>query len=160
MASEMQRFSTLRKALGFFVHSEISGPKEGYMETSSAIMIRLPEVFGGNEARNLRRELKSKIANDSPCVVVDMSRVKKIGVDGLEGLLECMEEVANNDGAMELGAISPEAATMLELTRMDQLFQKFPAFQADRASSLVMPERVAESDQVSTTAVQPQPMIA
>jgi anti-anti-sigma regulatory factor len=124
-------------------------------------MIRVPETFGGDEARKLRRELRSKIGNHTPCVVVDMSRVKRIELDGLEGLLECMEEVANHDGALELGAISAEAATMLELTRMDQLFRKFPAFQTEAASSLLLPERVAQSDQVSRApAAQPQPMVA
>ena len=44
----------------------------------------------------------------------------------LDVLLGCMVEVARRDGAMRLGGISPEAATVLELTRLDQVFEMFP----------------------------------
>ena len=128
------------------------------MESSPAIMIRLPEVFGGKEARKLRREVKHKFGNGSACVVVDMSRVKKIDLAGLEALLKCMQEVADQDGAIELGSISPEAAVMLELTRMGELFSRFPAIQAESPNGLAARERVAQR-QVSP-AVQPQPVAA
>jgi anti-anti-sigma factor len=130
------------------------------METASAIMIKLPEVFGVKEARKLRRELKNKLASERPCVVVDLSRVKKIDLRGLEGLLSCMEEIAKQDGSLELGGISPEAETMLELTRMSGLFQKFPTAHPTGAPVMV-PETVAEADQAPSTAgAQPQPVAA
>ena len=130
------------------------------METSSAIMIKLPEVFGEKEARKLRRELKSKIASETPCVVVDLSRVRKIDLGGLEGLLHCVEEIARQDGSLELGRMSPEAETLLELTRMSGLFQKFPAAQTIEVPITVR-ETVADSERAtSTTAVQPQPVAA
>ena len=50
------------------------------MDTASAIMVKLPEVFGVKEARKLRQELKSKLTVERPSVVVDLSRVKKIGL--------------------------------------------------------------------------------
>jgi ABC-type transporter Mla MlaB component len=130
------------------------------MDTASAIMIKLPEVFGVKEARKLRRELKNKLTSERPCVVVDLSRVKKIDLGGLEGLLNCMEEVAKQDGSLELGGMSPEAQTMLELTRMSGLFQRFPAAHPSQAPVLV-PETVAEAEQAPvTTSVQPQPVAA
>ena len=79
------------------------------METQSAIMIKLPEAFGGKEARRLGRELKSRMSNE-PRIVVDFSRVREMDLAGLEGLLDCMETVARNDGALQLGEMSPEAA--------------------------------------------------
>jgi len=123
-------------------------------------MIKLPEVFGVKEARKLRRELKTKLASERPCVVVDLSRVKKIDLSGLEGLLNCMEEVAKQDGSLTLGGISPEAAVMLELTRMSGLFQKFPAAQPVGAP-ITVPTTVSDPDQApATPAVQPQPVAA
>jgi anti-anti-sigma regulatory factor len=122
------------------------------METASAIMVKLPEVFGVKEARKLRRELKNKLTSERPCVVVDLSRVKKIGLRGLEGLLGCMDEIARQDGSLQLGGMSPEAETMLELTRMSGLFQKFPAAQPSVAP-LVVTETVAETEQAPSTAV-------
>lgn len=127
------------------------------MDTPSAIMIKLPEVFGVKEARKLRRELKNKLASERPCVVVDLSRVKKIDLGGVQGLLNCMEEVAKQDCSLELGRISPEAAAMLELTRMSALFQKFPT---PSEAPVVVPETVAETEQAPSTAVQPQPVAA
>ncbi|HEY7353351.1 MAG TPA: STAS domain-containing protein [Terriglobales bacterium] len=135
------------------------------MNTQSAIMIKLPEVFGSKEARKLGQELKQKMLTESPSVLVDLSRVRQIDLAGLEGLLDCMEMVAKNDGALQLGNISPEAATILELTQMDRLFQKFPAF--DIAANFTTQEVVPESEQpvtqkegVAEKVPQPQPVAA
>jgi anti-anti-sigma regulatory factor len=127
------------------------------MESQSAIMIKLPEAFGGKEARRLGRELKNKMSN-APRIVVDFSRVREMDLAGLEGLLDCMQMVAKNDGALQLGEMSPEAAVFLELTRMDQLFNKFPVFDA---SASFTSELASESEDVATDkVVQAQPVAA
>jgi anti-anti-sigma regulatory factor len=140
-----------------FLH-KLQNPGEGDMDTQSAIMIKLPEAFGGKEARRLARELKSRMSKESPRIVVDFSRVRVMNLEGLEGLLDCMETVVRNDGALQLGAMSPEAAVFLELTRMDQLFNKFPVFDASTsfASELASENEDLASDKV----VQPQPVAA
>lgn len=119
------------------------------MERSSTIIVKLPEVFGAKAARKLARELKSKFTNSNPHVVLDLSRVKKIDSKGLEGLLSCLEEVAKQDGAVQFGRVSPEAATMLELTRMDRLFDKFPSFPVEAPAFTLAPEPVAEEAQTT-----------
>jgi anti-anti-sigma regulatory factor len=127
------------------------------METQSAIMIKLPETFGGKEARRLGRELKNKISS-SPHIVVDFSRVREMDLAGLEGLLDCMETVAKNDGALQLGELSPEAAIFLELTRMDQLFNRFPVFDATASFTS---ELASDSEDIAADkAVQAQPVAA
>ena len=132
------------------------------METPSAIMVNLPESFGGKEAKELGRALQDKITSNAPCVIVDLSRVKKMDSAGLEGLLGCMQEVARHDGSMQLGAVSPEAATLLELARMHQLFGKFSAIPAEAQSFAVAANAVAD-DTVELTpeaTAQPQPVAA
>jgi len=129
------------------------------MDSPSAIMVRVPEVFGRKEARKLQRELRNKIGNDVPCVIVDLSRVKNIDLAGVEGLLRCMEQIARLDGSVQLGGISPEAATILELTRMNMLIQKFPAFPAEAPSFALTPETVGE-DAPSKTTTQPETVAA
>jgi anti-sigma B factor antagonist len=114
------------------------------MERQSTIIVKLPEVFGAKAARKLGRELKSKIMDSNPHVILDLSRVKKIDSKGLEALLSCMREIAKQDGALQFGKISPEAATVLELTRMDRLFQKFPSVAADAPAFTLAPEPVAK----------------
>ena len=126
------------------------------MQMQSAIMIKLPEAFGGKEARRLGRELKNRM--DAPRIVVDFSRVREMDLAGLEGLLDCMETVAKNDGALQLGAMSPEAATFLELTRMDQLFNRFPVFDASASMSS---EFAGDTEDIAADkVVQTQPLAA
>src|SRR5690242_16339973 len=110
------------------------------METSSAIMIHLPESLGSKEAKKLGRELKKQINGQTPSVIVDFSRVKKIDAAGFEGILSCMQEVARHDGAVQVAAMSPEAATLLELARMDHLFSKFPSLPAQAPTYAFAPE--------------------
>lgn len=98
------------------------------MHNSSAILIKLPENFGAKEARTMERELRDKLSTGAANLVADFSRVKKMDVEGMEALLHCMEGVAERDGALEIAGMSPEAATLLELTRLDQLLAKFPGF--------------------------------
>lgn len=126
----------------------------------SAILIKLPERFGSKEAKKLRQELSRKLSNDVPNLVVDLSRVRQIDLAGLEGLLNCMETVANNDGTLQLGEISPEAATLLELTRIDKLLQKFPV--AEVPATFEREEVLAETSEenVAEKIVQPQPVAA
>jgi len=124
----------------------------------TAIMIKLPESFGGKEARKLRRDLKSNISIDNPCVIVDLSRVKNIDLAGLEGLLNCMDEVAKRDGAIQVAGVSPEAATLLELTRMDRLFRKFPSLPTETPAFAVTEATTEEA--TSGGVVQPQPVAA
>jgi anti-anti-sigma factor len=131
------------------------------MNMQSAILIKLPEKFGGKEAKTLGRELRAKVSHNIPNVVVDLSRVRQIDLGGLEGLLDCMETVSKNDGTLQLGEISPEAATILELTRMDKLFQKFPAIEVPTTFEHEQ-EVVAETSEetVGEQLVQPQTVAA
>jgi anti-anti-sigma regulatory factor len=130
------------------------------MNMQSAIMIKLPEAFGAKEASRLGRELKTRMSSETPHVVVDFSRVRQMNLAGLEGLLDCMETVARNDGALQLGEMSPEAAIFLELTRMDRLFNKFPVFDA-AAGFTVEQELASETEDVASEKVgQPQTVAA
>jgi anti-sigma B factor antagonist len=114
------------------------------MEKQSAIIVKLPETFNAAGARRLKRELKNKMSNGSPRVVIDLSNVKNIDLNGLEALLNTMDEVARQDGALQLGEVSSEAATVLELTRMDKLFNKFPGFSIDAPTVTFSPELAPE----------------
>jgi hypothetical protein len=54
-----------------------------------------------------------------------------------------MDEVAKCDGAIQLRAVSAEAAILLELTRIDQILQKFPSFNVEAPVFELTPEPVA-----------------
>ena len=65
-----------------------------------------------------------------------------------------MEELAKLDGALQFGGVSPEAATLLELTRLDRLFQKFPGFAPDAPTFALSPEPVIETEVLADGTVQ------
>jgi anti-anti-sigma regulatory factor len=85
--------------------------REGDMDAPFAIIINLPQSLGSREAKKLVRELKMQITDEPPLVIVDLSRVTKMDCAGLDGLLVCMQEIAKHDGAIQVRAISPAAAT-------------------------------------------------
>lgn len=114
------------------------------MERPSTIVVKLPEFFGAKAGRKLRRELKRKLTKMDAHVVLDLSRVRNIDLEGLQALLSCMETVAKQDGAIQFAGISPEAATLLELTRMDRVLQKFPGFTTEAPAFVLAPEPASE----------------
>jgi anti-anti-sigma factor len=129
------------------------------MVTSFAIVINLPESFGSKEAKKMVRELKTEIKKEPPRVILDLSRVRTMDCAGLHGLLTCMQEIARYDCALQLRAVSPEAATLLELARMGHLFHKFPSLPAQAPGFTIAPASVAEEVK-SEIMVQLQPVTA
>ena len=89
-------------------------------------------------------------------VILDLSRVKEMDSVGLDGLLVCTQEIARHDCAIQLRAISPEAATFLELARMDRLLQKFASLPGQAAiAGVAIAEAVTPEE-----ALQLQPVAA
>jgi anti-anti-sigma factor len=132
------------------------------MGNPSAMLIRLPERFGRCEALRLAAELESGLLNDQPCLIVDFSRVKQIDSAGLNMLLGCMVKIAERDGAVQLGEVSPEAATMLELTRMDSIFDLFPRISEDATTLRLVPAQDVEqkAEEKPVRAEEPEPLAA
>jgi anti-sigma B factor antagonist len=133
------------------------------MENPSAMLIRLPERFGHYEARTLAAELEYTLVHDQPCLIVDFSRVKQIDSAGLNMLLACMVKIARRDGAVQLGEVSPEAATMLELTRMDSIFDLFPRISEDATTLRLLQAQGSEQkeeEEEQVRAEEPEPLAA
>ena len=125
---------------------------------SSAVVVKMPEALDASNARKLGRELKSRMAGDASTVVLDVSRVREIDLSGIESLLACMEEVARHDGNLQLFNVSPDLATLLELTRVNQLMQKFPGFSVEAPQFEVAPD--AEPENVSAESPAQLPVAA
>jgi hypothetical protein len=58
-------------------------------------------------------------------VVLDCSKVRKLDSAGIQVLLSCLEEAMKRNGDVKLAAIPPGAAAILELARVDHLFEAF-----------------------------------
>jgi anti-anti-sigma factor len=87
--------------------------------------MELPEKLNQLEGATFLAEMEPLLESDRPRMVLDCSQVQHIDSAGIEVLLECMEEVMKRDGDMKLAALSPSCAAILELMRVDRLFEVF-----------------------------------
>jgi len=62
---------------------------------------------------------------DRPRIVFDLSQVREIDGAGTDMLLHCAEQVLRQDGSLNLASVPAEVMVVLELTRMDRLFEIF-----------------------------------
>jgi anti-sigma B factor antagonist len=93
--------------------------------TKPVLVIQLPETLNLFQARDFMAEVLPVLAADRPRVVFDFAEVRRIDSAGVDMLVECLETVMQHDGDVKLAAITPEVLVILELTRVDRLFQIF-----------------------------------
>jgi anti-sigma B factor antagonist len=89
------------------------------------IVMELPQQLKRSEAKTFLGELQAILESDRPSVVLDCSQVQHMDSAGVEMLLHCLEEAMKRDGDLKLAAISPASAVILELMRVDRLFEVF-----------------------------------
>jgi anti-sigma B factor antagonist len=94
-------------------------------------VVELPEQLRRAEAEKFLGELQPLLENDRPSLVLDCSRVQHMDSAGVDMLLHCLEEAMKRDGDLKLAAVSPSSAVLLELMRVDRLFEVFET--ADQA---------------------------
>jgi anti-sigma B factor antagonist len=105
------------------------------MKTSRPVLVmQLPERLNLSQAREYLPEVMAILKSDRPRLVFDFSEVRQIDSAGVEMLLKCLEKVMRLDGDLKLAALTPEASIILELTRVDRLFEIF-AFVDDAVDS-------------------------
>src|ERR1700716_3778720 len=90
------------------------------MSTSGPVIVmQLPEQLKRQEVGPFLEDLQPLLESDRPRLVLDCSQVRHMDSAGDEMLLQCMQET------MKRAAISPESAVILELMRVDRLFEIF-----------------------------------
>src|ERR1700693_633685 len=89
------------------------------------IIMELPEQLKQSEVKTFMRELQPLLDSARPCVVLDCSKIQDIDSAGVEMLLQCLELAMKRDGDLKLAAVSPASAIILELMRVDRLFEVF-----------------------------------
>lgn len=96
------------------------------MRNHSALVVELPEFVDAKRTRRLIRDMKAALRVDHVNLTLDLSRVEEMDSAGADMLLQCMLEVTKRDGTLALAGISPVAATILELTGLDRVFDILP----------------------------------
>ena len=94
-------------------------------DCGKVVVKQLPEKVTLSQAREVLAELAPVLEGDRPCLVFDFSDVVQIDSAGIEMLLRCMEEAMKRNGDLKIAALSPQVAVILELTRVDRLFEIF-----------------------------------
>ncbi len=101
------------------------------MYTSGPVIVmQLPEKLNQTQVSSVFSEMEPLLENDRPRLVLDCSEVQQMDSAGVEMLLHCMEGVMKRDGDLKLAALSPACATILELMRVDRLFEIFESSEA------------------------------
>lgn len=96
------------------------------MTTNRTVVVKqLPESVTLSQAQQLFWEVVPLLERDRPQLVFDFSEVRRLDSAGIEMLLHCMEEAMKRNGDVKLAAVSTQVAVILELTRVDRLFEIF-----------------------------------
>jgi anti-sigma B factor antagonist len=99
--------------------------------TSTNIVVKsLPEFLHLRGVQELRTELEPVLKSDRPLIVFDFSRVRQMDGAGVEMLVESLESAMKRDGDIKLAAVPDELGVILELTRVDRLFEIFDTLEA------------------------------
>jgi len=107
------------------------------------IVMELPETLNHAEGEKFVSELQPLLEVHRPRIVLDCSQVQHMDSAGIETLLYCMQEAMKRDGDLKLAAISPASATIMELMRVDRLFEVFET--ADEAARSFQAGTMAEA---------------
>jgi anti-sigma B factor antagonist len=92
---------------------------------SPVIVMEAPETLNNSEAQAFLAELQPLLQSDRPRIVLDCAQVQHMDSAGIEMLLNCMGEAMKRDGDIKLANLSPAAGAILELMRVDRLFEIF-----------------------------------
>ena len=85
----------------------------------------LPENLSVEQGRIFLLEVEPSLKADRPRLVLDCSKVRLLDSAGIQVLLHCLEEAMKRNGDIKLAAVPPAAADILELTKVDSLFEAF-----------------------------------
>jgi anti-anti-sigma factor len=89
------------------------------------MIIKLPEHLTEASTRNLREQMEFTRTSKCPNIVLDFSEVQEMDTTALETILRYMDRVAQHAGTIRVTGMSAQAATFLELTRMDSVFAMY-----------------------------------
>jgi anti-anti-sigma factor len=89
-------------------------------------------------ARRFFAELKSNLKVEKPCVVLDCANLREMDKQAIHMLLCCLEEAMKHNGDVKLAAVTPSVGEILELTRVDRLFEIYET-ETDAVNSFFRP---------------------
>jgi anti-sigma B factor antagonist len=96
------------------------------METASFVSVQsLAARLDRSGVAAFRREMQLILRTDQPRVVLDFCSVTHLDSAGVECLLHCLSAIVRKGGELKLAALSPQAAVILEMSRVSRFFEMF-----------------------------------
>lgn len=95
------------------------------LTSGPVVVMQMPEQLNLGEVRTFMQDLQPLLECHRPRIVLDCSQVRYIDSAGVEMLLHCLEEAMKRDGDLKLAALSPESQVILQLMRVDRVFEAF-----------------------------------
>jgi anti-sigma B factor antagonist len=93
--------------------------------SGTVIVMQAPERLDHAGAEMFLSQIKTLLEGARPRLVLDCSGVGHLDSAGVEMLLLCMEEAMKRDGDLKLAAVAPSCAVILEVMKVDRLFEMF-----------------------------------
>jgi anti-sigma B factor antagonist len=96
------------------------------MTTQKPVVVKqLPAQLKLGQMQAFLREIAPLLQANRPRIVFDFSQVTQMESAGVDMLLYCLEQAMKQNGDLKLAAVPPASAIILELTRVDRLFEVF-----------------------------------
>jgi len=109
------------------------------------VVMQMPEQLNLEQVPGFLQELQPLLESHRPRIVLDCSQVRHIDSAGVEMLLNCLEQAMKRDGDLKLADVSLESSVILELMRVDRVFEIFDTTdQAVRSFNVVSVESVPQ----------------
>jgi anti-sigma B factor antagonist len=89
------------------------------------VVMELPEQIGTSQVPEILEDVSTLLEFQRPRIVFDCSEVRSIDSAGVEMLMYCLDEAMKRDGDLKLAAMSPQAKMILEIMRVDGIFEIF-----------------------------------
>ena len=110
------------------------------------VVMQVPEYLNISQVPVFSQELEPLLEPHRPRIVLDCSQVRGIDSAGIEMLLNCLEEAMKRDGDLKLADVSKEAQVILELMRVDRVFEMFPTCEEAVRSFNAIPVEAVPQD--------------
>lgn len=101
----------------------------------NVVVIRLEgDVMGGPEAGQLNEEINSMLDEGVLEVVIDLGMVNRMNSSGLGILINALTTYKNNGGELKLASPTPLVQNLLEITKLNDVFENYSSVESAVAS--------------------------
>jgi anti-sigma B factor antagonist len=87
------------------------------------VVKRFPNGPNTGQYGSFLKDVEQNFVNDRPSIVFDFAEVSNLDSGGVDILLHCMEETLKHNGDIKLAGLSPRLLALLEMMRVDRLFE-------------------------------------